>query len=113
MSILHITPRAAEVLARVRSERSGVLTFTIDGGCCEGTAPHLFENKVLPSSAHRAGEVDGVAVYLQPAMVELYKDAEMTIDVIDEPLSDAMSLETEYGLRFVLRQARQCQVSQS
>jgi len=108
MSIVRITPRAAEVLARVRGERAGALTFTIDGGCCEGTAPHLFENAVLTSAAHKAGEVEGVAVYLQPAMVDLYKDADVTIDVIDEPLSDAMSLETEYGLRFVLPEVPAC-----
>ena len=37
-------------------------------------------------------------------MTTVYADADVTIDVIDEPLSDAMSLETEYGLRFVLRE---------
>jgi hypothetical protein len=39
-------------------------------------------------------------------MTKLYADADVTIDVVDEPLSDAMSLETEYGVRFVLREAR-------
>ena len=38
------------------------------------------------------------------AMVTLYADAEITIDVVEEPTSDALSLETECGLRFVLRQ---------
>ncbi len=108
MSIVRITPRAAEVVARVRGQRSGRLTFTIDGGCCEGTAPHLYENAMLTSGARQAGEVAGVPVYFQPAMVEVYKDADVTIDVIDEPLSDAMSLETEYGLRFVLREKPAC-----
>jgi hypothetical protein len=37
-------------------------------------------------------------------MVPLYAHAEITIDVVDEPTSDALSLETEYGLRFVLRE---------
>lgn len=110
MSTIRITPRAAEVLARVRAERAGRLTFTIDGGCCEGTAPHLYENAVLASRTHQAGEVEGVPVYLQPAMVDIYKDADVTIDVIEQPLSDAMSLETEYGLRFVLRQGPACRV---
>ena len=42
MPTIRITPRAADVVARVRTERSGTLTFTIDGGCCEGTgAPPL------------------------------------------------------------------------
>ena len=106
MAIVHISPRAAEVVARVRRERSGPLTFTIDGGCCEGTAPHLFEHAVLTAESAKIGEAEGVPVYLQPAMVPVYAEAEITIDVIDDPTADAMSLETEYGLRFVLREAR-------
>jgi uncharacterized protein (DUF779 family) len=105
MATVHITPRAAETVARVRGERSGPLTFTIDGGCCEGTAPHLLEHAVVTSTAEKIGEVEGVPVYLQAAMVGPYADAVVTIDVVEEPASDAMSLETEYGLRFVLREA--------
>ena len=103
MPTIRITPRAAEVVARVRAERRGALSFTIDGGCCEGTAPHLFEDAVL-AGVEAIGEAAGVPVYLQAAMTKLYADADVTIDVVDEPLSDAMSLETEYGLRFVLRE---------
>ena len=103
MPTIRITPRAAEVVARVRAERRGTLSFTIDGGCCEGTAPHLFEDAVL-AGVEAIGEAAGVPVYLQAAMTKLYADADVTIDVVDEPLSDAMSLETEYGLRFVLRE---------
>ena len=101
MPTVRITPRAAEVVARVRAEREGVLTFTIDGGCCEGTAPHLFADAVLVG-VDPVGEAAGVPVYLQAAMTKLYAD--VTIDVVDEPMSDAMSLETEYGVRFVLRE---------
>lgn len=92
------------MLARVRAGRSGPLSFAIDGGCCEGTAPHLYEHAVITSAAEKAGDVDGVPVYLQNAMIEPYRDAEVIIDVVDEPLSEAMSLETEFGVRFVLRE---------
>ena len=105
MTTVHITPRAAETVRRLRGERSGPLTFTIDGGCCEGTAPHLFEHAVLTARARQVGEVEGVPVYVQPAMVPLYTHAALTIDVIDDATADAMSVETEYGLRFVLREA--------
>lgn len=105
MPSVTITPKAAEVVERIRRERSGALTFTIDGGCCEGTAPHLLEDVVLTPASQRVGEVAGIPVYLQPAMKEIYTAAAVTIDVVDEPLSDSMSLETEHGLRFVLREA--------
>lgn len=104
MPTIRITPKAAEVVARVRAERRGTLTFTIDGGCCEGTAPHLFEDAVL-AGAELVGEVVGVPVYLQAAMVRPFAAAAVTIDVVEDPLSDAMSLETGYGLRFVLRES--------
>jgi uncharacterized protein (DUF779 family) len=74
------------------------------GGCCEGTAPHLLEDAVLTPASRHIGEVAGVPVYLQPAMTEIYAAAAVTIDIVDEPLSDSMSLETEHGLRFVLRE---------
>ena len=101
---IQITARAAAIVSRIRGVRTGPLSFTIDGGCCEGTAPHLFESAVITSGAERVGEAASVPVYLQPAMVPLYADADLTIDVVDEPMSDSMSLETEYGVRFVLRQ---------
>ena len=106
MTTVHITARAADVVTRVRGERAGALTFTIDGGCCEGTAPHLFEDAILAGGAEQIGNVAGVPVYLQPAMAAPYRAATVTIDVVDDPTSDAMSLETEYGLRFVLREGR-------
>ncbi len=111
MTIVRISPRAAEVVARVREGRSGPLSFTIDGGCCEGTAPHLFEHAVITSAAERVADVEGVPVYLQAAMIGPYRDADVTIDVVEDALSEAMSLETEFGVRFVLREgeaARGC-----
>lgn len=104
MTTIRLSPEAAATVARVREVRRGPLTFTIDGGCCEGTAPHLVENAIVTSAAALAGEVDGVPVYLQPAMVGPLADASLLIDVIDEPLSEAMSAETEFGLRFVIRE---------
>jgi hypothetical protein len=37
-------------------------------------------------------------------MVPLYADAEIIIDVVEDLTADALSLETEHGLRFVLRE---------
>jgi uncharacterized protein (DUF779 family) len=104
MTTFRITEKAREVLARVREGRGERLTFLIDGGCCEGTAPHLYEDAIVTAAAQRAGEIDGVPVYLQSAMIEPYRDADVILDVVDEPMSEAMSLETEHGVRFVLRE---------
>jgi len=104
MTTFRISGRAREVLAGLRAERGDRLTFVIDGGCCEGAAPHLYEDAIITSASAHAGEVDGVPVYLQSAMIEPYREADVTIDVVDEPHSEAMSLETGLGLRFVLRE---------
>ena len=104
MPTITTTPRAAETLRRIRTERTGPLTITIDGGCCEGTAPHLYEHYVHAPGARAIAEVCDIPVFMPEAMAALYADARVTIDVIEAPLSDAMSLETELGVRFVLRE---------
>ena len=38
------TDRAARVVERMRARRSGRLTITIGTGCCESTAPFLYED---------------------------------------------------------------------
>lgn len=106
MTTVRISSAASDVIARLRAERSGPLTFLIDGGCCEGAAPHLYEHALVTSAARHVGEADGVPIYLQPAMIEPYENADVTIDVVEEPMSEAMSLETGLGMRFVLRESR-------
>ena len=104
MPTIRITKRAAGRRGARARRAGGTLTFTIDGGCCEGTAPHLFEDAVLVG-VEPVGEAAGVPVYLQAAMTKPYADADVTIDVVDEPMSDARCRSrTEYGVRFVLRE---------
>ena len=103
MSELRVSQSAADVIREVRSDRSGTLTITIDGGCCEGTAPHLYENYIVPAGCIEIGRFDGIPVYVPGALGEQYADARVTIDVVDDPVSDAMSLETSLGKRLVLR----------
>jgi len=62
---LHVSDEAAAVIREVRSDRGGTLTITIDGGCCEGTAPHLYENYVVPAGCIEIGRFDGIAVYIR------------------------------------------------
>jgi len=103
MANVTVTSRAAEVLRRIRSERGGVLTITIDGGCCEGTAPHLYEDYVVPYGSHAIGEAEGVEILVPPSFKEQYENAAITLDLIDQPLSDVLSIETEHGVRLVMR----------
>jgi len=100
---LTVTDRAASILRTVRAERTGVLTISIDSGCCEGTAPNLYEDYVLPAGVHEIGRAEGIPVYVAPYLKENWQRADVTLDLVDEDSSDAMSLETEHGVRLVLR----------
>ena len=98
------TDAAAKVVERARHERSGALTFTIGTGCCESTAPFLYENFWPGPDAEQVGEVDGVPVFAPAYLRDLYPgDDGMTIDVENDSQAESMSIETEYGCRFILR----------
>jgi uncharacterized protein (DUF779 family) len=104
MATLTVTDRAADILRKVRADRSGVLTISIDGGCCEGTAPHLYEDYLLPYGAFEIGRAEGIPVYVPAHLRDQWVDARITLDLVGEDSSDAMSLETEHGVRLVLRE---------
>jgi uncharacterized protein (DUF779 family) len=103
MAKVTTTDDAVSVLRQVRERRGGTLTISIDTGCCEGTAPHLYEDYILPYGSTEIGRSGDIPVFVPPHLSALYENASILIDVVDEEASDAMSLETSLGKRFVLR----------
>jgi uncharacterized protein (DUF779 family) len=97
------TSAAARVVEKAKRDRRGALVFTIGTGCCESTAPFLYEDFWPGPDSEQVGEVDGVPVYAPEYLRALYPaDDGVVIDVVDD-LAESMSIETEYGCRFVLR----------
>ena len=98
------TDAAARIVERSRRDRRGELVFTIGTGCCESTAPFLYED-FWPGPDHEpVGEVAGVEVFAPAFLRDLYPGADgVVIDVEDGSMAESMSIETEYGCRFVLR----------
>jgi uncharacterized protein (DUF779 family) len=97
------TDRAVEVVERARRSRPGSLTITIGTGCCESTAPFLYEDFWPGPDQEAVGEVAGVPVYAPAYLRELYPDDEsLVIDVYDGP-AESMSIETEWDCRLFLR----------
>lgn len=97
------TDRAAEVVERMKQERDGALTITIGTGCCESTAPFLYEDFWPGPDQAEVGEVAGVPVWAPEYVRDLYPgDDGAVIDVVDEP-AESLSIETELGCRLVLR----------
>jgi uncharacterized protein (DUF779 family) len=97
------TDAAARIVERSRRDRPGALVFTIGTGCCESTAPFLYEDFWPGPDSETVGEVAGVPVYAPAYLRALYPgDDGVTIDV-EELMAESMSIETEYGYRFILR----------
>jgi uncharacterized protein (DUF779 family) len=97
------TERATAVIERAKTVRSGLLTVTIGTGCCESTAPFLYEDFWPGPDQAPVGEVAGVTVYAPEYLRNNYPgDDGATLDVVDE-LAESLSIETEFGCRLVLR----------
>jgi uncharacterized protein (DUF779 family) len=97
------TPAARAVVERALTERSGTLTITIGTGCCESTAPFLYEDFWPGPDAEAVGEVAGVVVYAPEYLRKLYPgDQGATIDAIEVD-AESLSVETAWGMRLVLR----------
>jgi len=98
------TERACAIVDRAKAARAGRLTITIGTGCCESTAPFLYEDFWPGPDAEPVGEVAGVEVYAPAYLRSLYPGNDgVIIDVDDGLMAESMSIETEYGCRFVLR----------
>lgn len=98
------TAAAARIVERAKRDRRGVLVFTIGTGCCESTAPFLYEDFWPGPDAESVGEVSGVPVFVPEYLRALYPgDDGVTVDVEEGSMAESMSIETEYGCRFILR----------
>jgi uncharacterized protein (DUF779 family) len=92
-----LTDSARELLARIRAQRSGSLSLVIGNGCCDSTAPFLFEAYVAGPNEAR--------VLLDRALLGLFEGREIVIDAADAaggPGEDSFSCESELGMRFSL-----------
>lgn len=95
--------RAVDVIGQMRDLRSGTLTITIGTGCCESTAPFLYEDFWPGPDQEPVGEVDGVVIYAPEYLRRHYSgDDGVVLDVVDE-LGESLSVETELGVRLILR----------
>lgn len=97
-----LTEAAAGAVERVRGEIGDDLTLLIGNGCCDSTAPFLFSRYAPGPAERRVGEVAGVPVHLDAALVDLFAGREVVIDVRDDPGGDSFSAETELGVRFTM-----------
>jgi len=97
------TDRAIETITEMGRRRTGTLTVTIGTGCCESTAPFLYEDFWPGPDQEPVGEVAGVTVYAPEYLRVRYPGGDgVTLDVVEE-LGESLSVETELGCRLILR----------
>ena len=97
-----LTDAAAEVVAQVRAARPGDLSLVIGNGCCDSTAPFLFEGYLPGPNERLVAEVDGVRILLDDAVAASFEGREVVVDAGGDPQPDSFSCESELGYRFFL-----------
>lgn len=102
---IEVTKQAEAAVRRVRAGGRTNLVMVLGTGCCDSTAPYLYDNYLPEPGAKRVGSVDGVDVLAPEWLAKLYEgdgDA-LIVDVDEGVVNDSFSLESEYDCRFTLR----------
>jgi uncharacterized protein (DUF779 family) len=98
------TSAAEATVRRVREAGRENLVMVLGTGCCDSTAPYLYDNYLVEPDAQDVGAVDGVHVWAPRWLADLYPGEErLTVDVDKGVVNDSFSLESEYDCRFTLR----------
>ena len=97
-----LTDTARDLLARIRAQRSGALSLVIGNGCCDSTAPFLFEGYLPGPNERLVAEVASVRILLDDAVAASFEGREVVVDAGGDPQPDSFSCESELGYRFFL-----------
>src|SRR5205809_7818360 len=101
---LKATEQAEAIVRKVAASGRQDLVMVLGTGCCDSTAPFLYDRYYPGSDAVAVGDIDGVPVYAHRWLAALYEDGEgLEIDVEDDVANDSFSLESDFDCRFVLR----------
>jgi len=97
-----ITDKAIKTL-NVLKEKHGKLIFHQSGGCCDGSAPMIFEkgDMYLDDSDILLGQLESVNYYMNQDQFEYWKHTHLTVD-ITKGRGSSFSLEIPLGVRFII-----------
>ncbi|WP_304141348.1 DUF779 domain-containing protein [Mesoflavibacter zeaxanthinifaciens] len=102
MQRIDITEQAKAIVNQLK-EKHGDLIFHQSGGCCDGSAPMIFEkdDMYLDESDIHLGDIQGVPFYMNKDQFEYWKHTHLTLD-ITEGRGASFSLEIPLGIRFII-----------
>ena len=98
------TDKALDLIAEIKSRVGDNLLFHQSGGCCDGSAPMLFQQgdyKIGTNDIH-VGDVGDVPFYMNSDQYARWKHTDLTIDAV-KGIGGMFSLENGSGRRFLTR----------
>jgi len=97
-----ITNEAAKIVEQLKIKH-GELIFHQSGGCCDGSAPMIFEKEdmYLDDSDILLGQLSGVNYYMNQDQFEYWRHTHLTVD-ITKGRGSSFSLEIPLGIRFII-----------
>ena len=101
---LTATALAEAVVRKVATEGREQLIMVLGTGCCDSTAPFLYDRYYPGSDIVEIGRAAGVPVFAHMWLAELYREGgDLQVDVDEGVPNDSFSLESEFDCRFTLR----------
>jgi uncharacterized protein (DUF779 family) len=101
------TPQAEAVVGKVAASGREDLVMVLGTGCCDSTAPFLYDHYYPGADALEVGRIGDVPVFAHRWLADLYAEGDgLEVDVDEGVLNDSFSLESEYDCRFTLRVAQ-------
>lgn len=98
------TPAAEATVRRVIEGGREDLVMVLSNGCCESTAPYLYDHYIPEPGSEPVGEIAGVPVLAPPWLLGIYGGEDTLVVDVEQGLdNDSFSLESDYDCRFVLR----------
>ncbi len=97
------TPRSEDVVRRVATSGRRELVLVLGTGCCDSTAPFLYDRYYPGTDVVEVGRVSDVPVFAHTWLADLYGDGDLVLDVDEGVPNDSFSLESDYDCRFTLR----------
>ena len=100
---IDLTPAAAEVITRLRTQH-GPLMFHQSGGCCDGSSPmcYVVGDFIIGSSDVWLGQIDECDFWMAGDQFDYWKHTHLTVDVTPGR-GASFSLEIPLGIRFLVR----------
>jgi uncharacterized protein (DUF779 family) len=97
------TTRAEAVIRKVAATGREQLVLVLGTGCCDSTAPFLYDRYYPGSDVQEVGRIAGVPVFAHRWLADLYGTGALEVDVDEGVPNDSFSLESDLDCRFTLR----------